>query len=177
EALRALRRARLGEGGGGGEHQQAGKQDGFHGNSLSAGHAVDGDFAQQVRPHGAQPAAAVGLVHYQPIKDPDRALMAQVLEILEGAEVDVWRVVPSVRHELGYRHATLGPQVQPAAPVAEVGEGEDGLAADAQHVFDDAIRIVHRLQRLGHDHGIETLVFEVVQAVVEVLVDDVDAPG
>src|SRR5690554_2888175 len=175
EALRALRRARLGGGGGGGEHQQAGEQDAFHEVSLSAGDTVNGDLAEQVGPHGAQHAAAMGLIHHQTIKDAYRALVTQLLEVLEGAEVDVGCVVPSVRHELGYRHATLGPQVQAAAPMTEVGEGEDCLAADAQQVLEDAVWEVHSLQGLGHDHGIEAVDLEIGQILIEVFLDHIHA--
>src|SRR5690606_9631727 len=91
------------------------------------------------------------------------------------AEVNVRRVVPSVGEELGYRHAALARQVPAAAPVAEIGEGDDALAADAQHFLHQLVRVVHGLQRLGHHHHVEAVAGEVAQAQVEVLLDDIDA--
>src|SRR5690606_9682665 len=100
---------------------------------------------------------------------------SQALEVLEGAEVDVRRVVPGVGQEVRNRHAAFCRQVPAAAPVAEVGEGDDAGLADAQHLGQYLVRVVQRLQRLGHDHHVEAVAGEVAQTQVEVLFDDVDA--
>ncbi|MNF65478.1 hypothetical protein D3C84_472420 [compost metagenome] len=117
------------------------------------------------------------LIHGQPINDLRFTFATQGFKVGEGAEVNVRRVVPGVRQELGNRHAALARQVPAAPPVAEVGEGDDALATDAQHFLEDPVRVVHRLQRLGHDHDIETVAGKVAQALVQVLFDDVDALG
>ncbi|MCY1460576.1 hypothetical protein D9M71_781470 [compost metagenome] len=59
--------------------------------------------------------------------------------------------------------------------MAEVGEGDDAFAADPQHFLEDAIGVVHRLQRLGHHHHVEAVAGEVAQALVQVLLDHVHA--
>ncbi len=91
--------------------------------------------------------------------------------------MDVRRVVPGIRHEVRYRHAAFGRQVPAAAPVAEVGEGDDALTAHSQHFVEDAVGVFHGLQGLGHDHHVEAVAGEVAQAFVQVLFDDVDALG
>src|SRR5690606_39351046 len=81
----------------------------------------------------------------------------------------------SLHDALPIWHATLARQVPAAAPVAEVGEGDDALAADAQHFLHQQVGVVNGLQRLGHDHHVEAVAGEVAQAQVQVLLDDVDA--
>ncbi|MNG11706.1 hypothetical protein D3C84_952630 [compost metagenome] len=61
--------------------------------------------------------------------------------------------------------------------MGEVGEGDDAALADAQHLRQHLVREVQGLQRLGHHHHVEAVAGEVAQALVEVLLDDVDALG
>ena len=61
---------------------------------------------------------------------------AQVAEVLDGAEVDVGRVVPGVRQVVGSRHAAAEQQLQPDPPMAEIGERHHRVAADPQHVLE-----------------------------------------
>lgn len=58
--------------------------------------------------------------------------------------------------------------------MTEVGKGDDALATDPEHLLEDAIGVLHGLQRLGHDHHVEAVAGEVGQAAVEILLDDVD---
>src|SRR6266851_1354537 len=66
--------------------------------------------------------------------DADRD--AQVAEILDGAEMDVGGVVPSVRQIVGLWHAAAEHEQQPDAPMAEIGERHHRVAADPQHVLE-----------------------------------------
>ena len=66
-------------------------------------------------------------------------------------------------------------QLRARAPVAEVGEGHDAGAADAQHLAQQPVRRVHHLQRLAHHHIVEAALVEVGQAFVEVALNDIDA--
>src|SRR5690349_1263613 len=97
------------------------------------------------------------LIHGKSINDLRFTFATQGFKVREGAEVNVRRVVPGVRQELGYWHPAFARQVPAATPVTEVGEGDDALATDAQHFVEDLVRVVHRLQRLGHDHDVETV--------------------
>ena len=60
-------------------------------------------------------------------------------------------------------------------PVAEVGERDDRLAADAQHFDDDLLGVAHRLQRLRQDHAVERRVVEAGEPLLQVALQDVDA--
>src|SRR5579883_549054 len=65
--------------------------------------------------------------------DVPMLLVGQRFEVVHRQEVDVRRVVPLVREELGFRRAA-GEQVgQANRPVAEVRKRHDGATADAQH--------------------------------------------
>ena len=57
----------------------------------------------------------------------------------------------------------------------KLGEGDDALAADAEHFFQQLVRVLHGLQGLGHNHDVEAVAGEVAEAFVQVLLDDVDA--
>src|SRR3989338_4092305 len=118
---------------------------------------------------------AVQTVYRQTVEEAYTHVVAQLFEVEEGAEVDVRRVVPGVREELRDRHLAFARQVPAAAPVAEVGEGDDALAADAKHFFQQLVRVLHGLQCLGHNHDVEAVAGEVAEAFVQVLFDDVDA--
>ena len=60
-------------------------------------------------------------------------------------------------------------------PVGEVGEGDDALRGDPQHLVEHGVRATQYLQCLGHDHQIAGIVDEVAQAVVEILFEHADA--
>src|SRR5688572_8097049 len=89
--------------------------------------AEDAEGAAQVGQH----RDLLAPVDHAFVQDLGADLHAKVLEILHRAEVDVGRVVPGVRQRLRHRHVALQ-DVEPVAPVAEVGEGHDSLASHAQ---------------------------------------------
>jgi hypothetical protein len=74
--------------------------------------------------------------------------LAQFHKIADGAEMDVGRVIPSVRQVFGDRHAAEKADIEPHAPMAEIRDRDDGALADAQHVFQNLARIARRLQCL-----------------------------
>jgi hypothetical protein len=61
------------------------------------------------------------------------------------------------------------------SPVAEVRKADDALPGDTRHLAQDALDVVHRLQRLRQNDRVEHRVGEHPQAGVEVLLDHVDA--
>src|SRR5215469_7732437 len=68
------------------------------------------------------------------IVERDRALhldvdrLAELHEILDGAEMDVRRVVPGRRQILRARHVAADQKLQAHFPEAEIREGDDGAA-------------------------------------------------
>src|SRR5581483_10398069 len=75
-------------------------------------------------------------------------LDAEIAEVLDGAEVDIGRVIPAVGQVLGARHVAAEHDLQTNAPVAEIREGHHGVAADPQHVFEHLPRPPGSLERL-----------------------------
>ena len=118
----------------------------------------------------------MGVIHHGALQDLDVLLTAEGLEIIEGAQVDIGRVVPLVCERRRHRHAAAQCQLQATLPVPEVWERHDALLTDAQHFVQQPGREMHRLQGLGHDHEIEGVGVEVGQPRVQVGLDDVD-PG
>src|SRR5690606_22816386 len=97
-------------------------------------------------------------------------------EVVHRAQVNVRRVVPGVGQGSGNRHPPLAGQIPAQPPVAEVGKGNDAFLAEPQHFAQDEVRVTHRLQGLGHDHGVEAATAEVGQALdVQILLDHVHA--
>ena len=84
----------------------------------------------------------------------------QALEIVNGEEVDVGRIEPIVRKQLGFGRAAGEQMRQPHTPVAEVRERDDGAASHAQHLAQHFQRRARFLQGLAQDHVIEGLVRE-----------------
>src|SRR6202035_5332267 len=62
----------------------------------------------------------------------DVDLVAELHEILDGAEMDVRRVVPGRRQVFGARHVAADQELQPHLPETEIRERDDGTAADPQ---------------------------------------------
>ena len=78
----------------------------------------------------------------------------------------------AVGQVLGHRHAAGEQELRADAPVAEIGEGDDHLAADAQELLQHEARIVGRLQRLAQDDEVEGVVRVGRKIVVGVALDD-----
>ena len=95
------------------------------------------------------------------------------LEIVERAQVDVRRVVPTMGQVPSDRHPPF--EDQPATPVGEIRERHDAFAADAQHLVEHHVGTLDALQRLGHHHEVEAVGREVRESLVEVLLDHVYA--
>src|ERR1700742_2026973 len=60
----------------------------------------------------------------------DVDLVAELHEILDGAEMDVRRVVPGGREVFRARHVTANEELQSHPPEAEIRKRDDGAAAD-----------------------------------------------
>ena len=88
----------------------------------------------------------------------DVDLVAELHEILDGAEMDVRRVVPGGRQVLGARHVAADQKLQPHPPEAEIRERDDGAPADPQQILQHHARLPRRLQRLRQDHIVEGVV-------------------
>ncbi len=108
-------------------------------------------------------------------RPPDAVALAERLEVGDGKQVHVGRVVPLVGQVRRHRHFPSERNLQPQVPAAEIGEGDDRLAPDAQHVEDDLLGAAHRLQGLRQDHAVERSGVESREAALEVALDDVDA--
>ena len=98
-------------------------------------------------------------------------------EIADGAEMDVGRVVPGIRHVVGHRHATVDQQVEADPPMAEIGERHDGPPSDPQQVFENDLRLARRLDRLRQDHVVEGIVRIIRQIRVGIALDDRQSLG
>ena len=140
---------------------------------AAAREAIDGQLAAQVRqqPH----RVAVG--KHDPVVDLAAALGQERVEVGDRAQVHVGRVVPLV----GQRTPT--PACARAGSAArcdqwpKLGNDDDRVAADAQHLVDDVLDVVHRLQRLREHHDVERGVLEAGEPALEVALDHVDAVG
>src|ERR1700753_2226895 len=62
----------------------------------------------------------------------DVDLVAELHEILAGAEMDVRRVVPGRRQIFRARHVATDQKLQPHPPESEIRKRDDGAAPDAQ---------------------------------------------
>src|SRR3546814_14186127 len=66
------------------------------------------------------------------------AILHQGAEIVHRDMVDVKRVIPSVGQQPRHRHPPASEQRQPPPPMGEIGEGDEGLPADAQQFLHHA---------------------------------------
>src|ERR1700736_4275796 len=60
----------------------------------------------------------------------DVDLVAELHEILDGAEMNVWRIVPGGGQIFGARHVPADQQLQPHFPEAEIRERHDAAVSD-----------------------------------------------
>src|SRR5215471_9400811 len=89
--------------------------------------------------------------------------------------MDVRRVIPIVREQLGLGR-TAGEQVRESyRPVSKVRESDDRSLAHAQHVAQYLEWLARFLQGLAENHVIESVVGQVRQRVFEVAVKNRDA--
>lgn len=94
------------------------------------------------------------IVQHPPFQNVDLMLLAELFKVVQGAEMDVWRVVPLVRQGRGDGHVPAG-NLHAVFPVTKVGERNDPFLADTQYLPDDVFRVLHGLQGLGKNHVIE----------------------
>src|SRR5690606_27511483 len=82
--------------------------------------------------------------------------------------MDIGWVVPLVRHFTSHRHATTenGPTMR---PVPEIGKGDNAVLRHARHFLENALRVVHGLQRPGEHYGMELLVVKESQTFFQIL--------
>src|SRR4030066_571605 len=138
---------------------------------------VDGVLPEQVRPAPPKhPPAPVGRQVVGPL-DRHPVLRAILGEVENRAEVDVRRVVPLEREELGLRHPPVGEQVEPHLPVGEVGKPHDPLLPHAQDLREDHVGFFDRLERLVQDDVVEGAVRVVAQSLVDVALHDGEPLG
>src|SRR5690606_4242526 len=133
---------------------------------------VDSGFAKQIRGNIFQGEQRF-FVHHLTMDDLNILFAAQHLKILKGTEVDVRRVIPFVRQQIRYRHPPAGSEIVTRLPVPEIGEGNDALLTDPQHLVQHQMRIMQRLQCLRHQHGIKTFISKISQTAIQVLLNHV----
>ncbi len=86
--------------------------------------------------------------------------------------MDVRRIVPVIRKQLGFGRSAAQQHGKPHAPVPEIGKRHDHPPADAQHFVQNLERPVRLLQRLAKDDVIERLVRVVREPFVDVALID-----
>src|SRR3954463_12136754 len=147
-----------------------GRGGGFSRATASAGRtAITGQAAQQIRQESNRLAA----VQDQPFPDLHAQAPAKVLEVVDGAMVDVRRLVPLVGQGARHRHA---PQrhLQARVPMAEIRKADDYLRTHPQHFLHQELGAMDGLQRLRKDHEVEGTVGEERKAALQVDLQHVD---
>lgn len=92
---------------------------------------IEGDLSEQVRQDFHSDVTTVFSIDDVALQDVDIQAVTQSLEILKGTQMDVGGVVPLVGEGSGSGHPSTKRQLYATAPVAEIGEGDDSLAANA----------------------------------------------
>src|SRR5947199_2082761 len=74
----------------------------------------------------------------------DVDLVAKLHEVLDRAEMDVWRIVPGRGQVFGPGHMTADQQLQPHLPEPKIREGHNGAMPDPQQVLKHYSRLPRR---------------------------------
>src|SRR3546814_10143360 len=82
--------------------------------------------------------------------DHDTVAGAEFVEVADGAEMDVLRLVPRIVERRGHRHAAGHRQLQPYPPVGEIRKRDDGAADDAQHRSEEHTSELQSLKSLSY---------------------------
>jgi hypothetical protein len=85
-------------------------------------------------------------------------LAGEFSEILYGDHPDVGGVVPFIGQLPADRRIAREKQLQPDAPVTEIGETDDAFFPDAHHRLNQGGRFIDLLQGLAEDHVIKGVV-------------------
>ncbi len=107
--------------------------------------------------------------------DADVVLGAEPFKVFECAPVDVGGVVPLVGHSFAHGHFAAECDLEAVFPVAEIGKGYDGLFAHAGEAAQNGFGVAHGLDGLAEYDNIETVLYQVVQTVFQIGLDDVNA--
>ena len=97
--------------------------------------------------------------------------LAQLGEVLDGAQVDVGRHVPGLRQVLRHRHPPGEEEARTDLPMPEVGERDDGVAADAQELLQHLLGPQRGLDGEAQDGVVEGIVGVVGEIAVGVALD------
>ena len=89
---------------------------------------------------------AAGVVEQYALFDRQAGVGEKGLEIGQGAEVDVRRVVPLVGQRAGDRHASAEEQARAKSPVGEVGQRDDLARGDPAHLLEHPVGMADRLK-------------------------------
>jgi hypothetical protein len=60
--------------------------------------------------------------------------------------------------------------------MTEVGKGDDGLFANADHLLENGVGSVQHLKRVSQHDDVKTLVWKIIQPPIHVLLNHGDAP-
>ena len=69
-----------------------------------------------------------------------------MFKILEGSQVDIGGGMPLMREPFGNGHFAVEKDLEAVADMAEIDNADDGVAADAQHLLEQPVRVYHLLQ-------------------------------
>src|SRR6187402_3188947 len=134
----------------------------YSGNPASIPPAEQKDrlFAEQVPepPRCVEPQRRPPGIERHRLFHPDSDFGAELAKVLDGAMMDIRRVVPAERQDIGARHMAREQELQPDLPVAEIRERHDRVAPDPQHVFQHDARVPRGLQGLREDDIVEGIV-------------------
>src|SRR5436190_19875362 len=95
-------------------------------------------------------------------------LRRQILEIMDGDEMNIRRVVPLIWKQRGLRHLPTHQHGLAHSPVTEIRKCHDRPPSNAQHLSQDFERMTALLQRLAENHVIEGAIRIVCQTFVDI---------
>ena len=100
---------------------------------------------------------------------------AEVVEIGDGKETDVGRVIPFImQHAGGLGRAAILGEHAAQFMVGKIRKADDAGAPNAEHFVDHRFHVMHCLQRLGKHDTVKLLAGESAQALIQIGLDDVE---
>ena len=88
---------------------------------LLPGDVIDCNFAQEVGPGLHGPTTLMSGVHHGSCENFNLTFVAQGVEVLHRAKVNVWCLIPLMWHEFADRHPTLDRQIKSALQLPKLG--------------------------------------------------------